>query len=60
MNLAAEELCPVAESLLGQLYRSSPEGVAVLIETVPPLTGPPSRFTAIAVPTSKVSDWLSH
>ena len=38
MSLAAEELCPVAESLLGQLYRSSPEGVAVLIETVPPLT----------------------
>src|SRR3974377_301797 len=37
MNLAAEELCPVAESLLWQLYRSSPEGVAVLIETAPPL-----------------------
>src|SRR3974390_794568 len=36
MNLAAEELCPVAESLLGQLYRSSPEGVAVLLHTAPP------------------------
>jgi len=33
-----EELCPVAETLLGRLYRSSPEGVTVLIKSVPPQT----------------------
>jgi hypothetical protein len=38
MTLLAEEFCPVAESLLGQLYRSSPEGVAALIKTVPART----------------------
>lgn len=30
-----EEACPVAESVLGQLYRASPHGLAELIETVP-------------------------
>jgi hypothetical protein len=38
MTLLTEEFCPVAESLLGHLYRSSPEGVAALIKTVPPRT----------------------
>lgn len=33
-----EEPCPVADSVLGQLYRSSPQGLAQLIETVPPST----------------------
>jgi len=33
-----EEQCPVAESVLGQLYRSSPQGLAPLIETVPAFT----------------------
>jgi len=32
---AQEEECPVAESLLGALYRSSPEGLATLVETIP-------------------------
>jgi hypothetical protein len=31
-----EETCPVPESVLGQLYRASPQGLAELIETVPP------------------------
>jgi hypothetical protein len=31
-----EEACPVAESVLGQLYRSSPHGLAALIESVAP------------------------
>jgi hypothetical protein len=30
-----EEACPVADSVLGQLYRCSPHGLAELIETVP-------------------------
>ncbi|MGC1982147.1 MAG: hypothetical protein WA711_15655, partial [Pseudolabrys sp.] len=33
-----EEQCPVAESVLGQLYRSSPQGLAPLIEAVPAFT----------------------
>ena len=33
-----EEQCPVAESVLGQLYRSSPQGLAPLIETIPAFT----------------------
>lgn len=33
-----EEPCPVADSVLGQLYRCSPQGLAELIETVPPDT----------------------
>jgi hypothetical protein len=36
MNMHGEEECPVPISLLGQLYRSSPEGLAVLTRTVPP------------------------
>jgi len=35
MSLAVEEECPVSLSLLGRLYRSSPEGLAVLVSTVP-------------------------
>ena len=35
MSLHAEEECPVSPSLLGRLYHSSPEGLAVLVETVP-------------------------
>ncbi len=31
-----EESCPVPESVLGQLYRASPQGLAVLIDTVSP------------------------
>lgn len=33
-----EEPCPVADSILGQLYRANPHGLAELIETVPPET----------------------
>ncbi len=32
-----EETCPVPESVLGQLYRASPQGLTALIETVPPI-----------------------
>jgi hypothetical protein len=35
MSLLAEELCPVTESLFGRLYRSSPDGIAALVRTVP-------------------------
>jgi hypothetical protein len=38
MSLLSEEFCPVSESLFGRLYRSSPEGVAALIMTVPAQT----------------------
>jgi hypothetical protein len=31
-----EEPCPVADSVLGQLYRASPHGLAELIDTVSP------------------------
>ena len=34
--LPQEEPCPVEDSLFGDLYRSSPEGVHALVETVPP------------------------
>src|SRR3954451_21732305 len=30
-----EEVCPVPESLLGDLYRASPEGLHALVESVP-------------------------
>ncbi len=33
-----EELCPVPESILGQLYRASPHGLDALIDTLPPQT----------------------
>lgn len=36
--MIAEEFCPVSDDLLGRLYRASPEGLAVLVETVPPAT----------------------
>jgi hypothetical protein len=29
---------PVSDSILGRLYRASPEGLAVLVKTVPPQT----------------------
>ena len=29
---------PVSDSVLGRLYRASPEGLAVLVKTVPPQT----------------------
>jgi hypothetical protein len=32
-----EETCPVPESVLGQLYRASPEGLSALVETLPPV-----------------------
>ena len=35
MSLLAEEFCPVAETLFGRLYRTSPEGLAALIKTIP-------------------------
>jgi hypothetical protein len=38
MALLSEELCPIPEGLLGRLYRSSPEGLAVLLESVPTST----------------------
>ncbi len=34
MALIGEESCPVSDNLFGRLYRSSPEGLAALIETV--------------------------
>ncbi len=33
--LPQEEACPVDDSLLGDLYRSSPEGLHALVETIP-------------------------
>jgi hypothetical protein len=33
--LPQEEACPVPESLLGDLYRASPEGLHGLVETIP-------------------------
>ena len=33
-----EETCPVPESLLGQLYRVTPQGLPALIDAVPPNT----------------------
>jgi hypothetical protein len=36
MSVLAEDECPVSPSLLGRLYSSSPEGLAVLVRTVPP------------------------
>jgi len=38
MALPSEEFCPVSDKFLGRLYRSSPEGLAVLVRTVPPNT----------------------
>ena len=33
-----EEECPVPDSLLGDLYRASPEGLHALVESIPPRT----------------------
>ncbi len=33
-----EEECPVPDSLLGDLYRGSPQGLHALVETIPPRT----------------------
>ena len=38
MQFSDEHFCPVPESLLGRLYRSSPEGIAALVRTVPSTT----------------------
>lgn len=37
-TIPQEEACPVPDSLLGDLYRSSPEGLHALVEGVPPRT----------------------
>jgi len=37
-QLPVEEPCPVPERLLGDLYRSSPEGLATLVQTIPATT----------------------
>jgi hypothetical protein len=34
-TIPQEEVCPVPESLLGELYRASPEGLHVLVDSVP-------------------------
>lgn len=34
-QLPVEEPCPVPERILGDLYRSSPEGLATLVQTIP-------------------------
>jgi hypothetical protein len=34
-TIPQEEVCPVPESLLGDLYRASPQGLHVLVESVP-------------------------
>jgi len=34
--LPQEEACPVADSLLGDLYRASPEGLSALVESISP------------------------
>lgn len=33
-----EEECPVPDSLLGELYRASPQGLHALVDSVPPRT----------------------
>jgi hypothetical protein len=33
--LPQEEQCPVEDSVLGELYRASPEGLRQLVETIP-------------------------
>jgi hypothetical protein len=33
-----EETCPVSESVLGDIYRTSPHGVRELVKTIPPFT----------------------
>lgn len=34
----SEDVCPVPESLFGQLYRTHPQGLAELVETIPEQT----------------------
>lgn len=38
MTVLDNAFCPVSDDLLGRLYRASPEGVAVLVRTVPHTT----------------------
>ena len=37
-RLPEDEICPVPDNLLGELYRASPHGLDALIATVPPVT----------------------
>ena len=37
-RLPVEETCPVPERLLGDLYRSNPEGLATLVQNIPTAT----------------------
>ena len=37
-QLPVEETCPVPERLLGDLYRSNPEGLAMLVQSIPAQT----------------------
>lgn len=33
-----QQPCPVSESLIGDIYRTSPQGLKALVETIPPFT----------------------
>ena len=35
MPVAVKEFCPVSSTFLSRMFRSSPEGVALLVRTVP-------------------------
>jgi hypothetical protein len=35
---SSDDLCPIPESLFGQLYRSHPNGLSELVATIPPRT----------------------
>ena len=37
MNVPQEEPCPVADDVLGKMYRASPDGLRELVATVPPM-----------------------
>ena len=36
MTFSSEDFCPISENLFGRLYRSSPEGITILTQTMPP------------------------
>ena len=37
-SIPQEEPCPVPDSLLGDLYRASPQGLHALVDSIPPRT----------------------
>jgi hypothetical protein len=55
--MIGDEICPVREELLGELYSASKLGMPVLVATVPPDKGRCWHCSAIATATFTSLNW---